>query len=80
MVFDPTILAPLGFGATFVLAVVASLFVSGIIVPGKLLDRAERNTEAALKNNADLLKDNDRMVDAIDKLTTELRENRLRGR
>lgn len=79
MPFDPTLLAPLGFGATFVLAIVASLFVTGVIVPGKLLDRAEKARDSAMTTVATLAGDVKDQGAATKDLTTELRESRLRG-
>lgn len=79
MPFDPQALAQLGIGATGVLGIVASLFVSGKIVTGLLLDRAEKRAENAMALLADAIKDVNRQTDAVAALTTELREGRLRG-
>lgn len=79
MVFDPASIAPLGFGATFVLAIVASLFVAGVIYGGKALERAEQARDDAMKALAESQKDVAAQTAAINALTTELRESRLRG-
>lgn len=79
MPFDPTQLAQLGAGATFVLAIVASLFAIGKIGPMTLVDRAEKRADTATALAASALADLKTMATAVDALTTELRESRLRG-